>query len=179
MVVLLKYFCCLVSKSCPTFLLPHGLYTTRLLCPGIFQARILEWVAISFSRGSSWPRDRTRVSCIAGRFFTTVPPEKPFTKIYLHNILYILKHHHIRNNTNVFIFYSRLLPLVHSWLFKEMMRQGHVIHSILSMSPNILCRLNTLTEVGQAKPYFKTQLTIYKAHGNNVFFILICDENQM
>ena len=36
----------------------------------IFQARILEWVAISFSRGSSQPRDRTRVSCTAGRFFT-------------------------------------------------------------------------------------------------------------
>ena len=36
----------------------------------IFQARILEWVAISFSRGSSQPRDRTRVYCTAGRFFT-------------------------------------------------------------------------------------------------------------
>ena len=36
---------------------------------GILQARILEWVAISSSR-SSWPRDQTRVSCIAGRFFT-------------------------------------------------------------------------------------------------------------
>ena len=34
----------------------------------IFQARILAWVAISFSRGSSWPRDQTRVSHIAGRF---------------------------------------------------------------------------------------------------------------
>ena len=37
---------------------------------GIFQARILEWVAISFSRGSSQLRDRTRVSCIAGKRFT-------------------------------------------------------------------------------------------------------------
>ena len=37
---------------------------------GILQARILEWVAIPFSRGSSWPRDWTWVSCIAGRFFT-------------------------------------------------------------------------------------------------------------
>ena len=37
---------------------------------GIFQARILEWVAISFSRGSSWPRDQTQVSHIAGRCFT-------------------------------------------------------------------------------------------------------------
>ena len=36
----------------------------------ILQARILEWVAISFSGGSSWPSDRTRISCIAGRFFT-------------------------------------------------------------------------------------------------------------
>ena len=37
---------------------------------GISQVRILEWVAISFSRGYSWPRDRTRVSCIVGRHFT-------------------------------------------------------------------------------------------------------------
>ena len=37
---------------------------------GILQARILEWVAISFSRGSSQPRNRTQVSFIAGRFFT-------------------------------------------------------------------------------------------------------------
>ena len=40
---------------------------------GISQARILERVAISFSRGSSWPRDGAQVSCIAGRFFTTEP----------------------------------------------------------------------------------------------------------
>ena len=37
---------------------------------GILQTRILEWVAISFSRGSSWPRDRIWVSCIVGRVFT-------------------------------------------------------------------------------------------------------------
>ena len=46
---------------------------------GILQARILEWVAISFSRGSPQPRDRTcifYVSCIAGGFFTAEPPEK-------------------------------------------------------------------------------------------------------
>ena len=40
------------------------------LTMGFFQARILEWVAISFSRGSSQPRGRTRVSCTAGRLFT-------------------------------------------------------------------------------------------------------------
>ena len=37
--------------------------------------RILEWVAISSSRVSSWPRDWTCVSCLAGRFFTIEPPE--------------------------------------------------------------------------------------------------------
>ena len=37
---------------------------------GMLQARTLEWVAIPFSRGSSWPRDWTQVSWIAGRFFT-------------------------------------------------------------------------------------------------------------
>ena len=42
---------------------------------GILQARILEWVAISFSKGSSPPRDRTHVFCLAGGFFTT---EQPF-----------------------------------------------------------------------------------------------------
>ena len=38
----------------------------------IFQARILEWVAFPFSRGSSQPRDQTQVSRIAGRFFTSL-----------------------------------------------------------------------------------------------------------
>ena len=44
---------------------------------GILQARVLECVAISFSRGSSRPRDQTWVSCTAGGFFTTEPPGKP------------------------------------------------------------------------------------------------------
>ena len=44
---------------------------------GIPQARILAWVAISFSRGSSRPRDQTCASCIAGGFFTAEPLGKP------------------------------------------------------------------------------------------------------
>ena len=43
----------------------------------ITQARILGWVAISFCRGSSWPRNRTHVPCTAGGFFTAEPLEKP------------------------------------------------------------------------------------------------------
>ena len=42
---------------------------------GVFQATILEWVAISFSKRSSSLRDQICVSCVAGRFFTTEPPK--------------------------------------------------------------------------------------------------------
>ena len=49
---------------------PHGLQATSSSFHGIFQARVLEWVAMSFSRGSSQPRDRTWVSRITGRLFT-------------------------------------------------------------------------------------------------------------
>ena len=45
------------------------LFVTPWSVHGILQARILEWIAIPFSRGSSWPRDRTQVSHIAGRHF--------------------------------------------------------------------------------------------------------------
>ena len=55
-----------MSDSCqPLDYSPPGSSVHRIL-----QARILEWIAISFSRGSFQPRDRTWVSCIAGRFFT-------------------------------------------------------------------------------------------------------------
>ena len=54
-----------VTQSCPTLCNPMD-YRVH----GILQARILEWVVISFPRGSSWPRDWTQVSRIAGRLFT-------------------------------------------------------------------------------------------------------------
>ena len=43
---------------------------------GILQARILEWVAIPFSRISSWSRDQTQISCVAGRFFSCLSYRK-------------------------------------------------------------------------------------------------------
>ena len=73
---------------------PVWLFVTPMDCslpgfstPGIFQASVLEWVAISFSRGSSWPRNRTQVSCIAGRCFTLWATREA---------LYVLKY--LRNN---------------------------------------------------------------------------------
>ena len=59
---------------------------------GILQARILEWVAIPFSRGSSQPRDRTQVSRIASRFFTsraTKLPPNQMTKTEMMELFHI------------------------------------------------------------------------------------------
>ena len=59
-----------VAQLCPSLCDPTDYSLPGSSIRGIFQARILEWVAISFSRGSSQPRDWTPVSCIAGRLLT-------------------------------------------------------------------------------------------------------------
>ena len=59
-----------VSQSCPTLCNPMDCSLLGFSVHGILQARILEWVAIPFSRRSSQPRDRSQVSHIAGIFFT-------------------------------------------------------------------------------------------------------------
>ena len=59
-----------VSQLCPTFCDLMDSSPPGCSAHGILQARILEWVAIPFSRGSSQHRDQTRVSCVAGGFFT-------------------------------------------------------------------------------------------------------------
>ena len=62
--------CRVVTQSCPTLCSPMDCSLPGSSVHGISQARVLEWVAISFSRGSSWPRDQTWVSSIASRRFT-------------------------------------------------------------------------------------------------------------
>ena len=60
----------LVSQSCLTPCNSVDYSSRGSSVHGILQARILEWVAIPFSRRSSWSRDQTQISCIADRFFT-------------------------------------------------------------------------------------------------------------
>ena len=64
---------CLVTQLCPTLRDPLDCSLPSSSVHGIFSGKNTEWIAISFSRGSSRLRDRTRVSyvsCIAGRFYT-------------------------------------------------------------------------------------------------------------
>jgi len=73
---LIHSFC---AQPCPTLCDPMDCSPPGSSVHGILQARTLEWVAISSSRGSSQPREQTQVSCvscIAGGFFTAEPPRK-------------------------------------------------------------------------------------------------------
>ena len=70
-------------QSCPALCDPVSCSLPGFSVHGVLQAKILEWVAISSSRGSSQPRARTRasyISCVGG-FFTTAPPEKPILSL--------------------------------------------------------------------------------------------------
>ena len=67
-----------VLQSCPTLCDPMDCSPPGSSVQGILQARILEWVALPSSRGSSSPRDRTCISCIVDGFFSTEPQGKPW-----------------------------------------------------------------------------------------------------
>ena len=82
--------CCLVPKLYLTLCHSRDCSPPGSSVHGIIQARILELVAISFSRGSSWLRDWTHVSCIAGIFFTTEPPGKPQSSRILHKFHFLV-----------------------------------------------------------------------------------------
>ena len=69
------------AQSCPSLCDPMDYSPPGSSVHGIFQSRILKWVAISYSRGSSLSGDQAQTSLgspeLAGGFFTTMPPGKP------------------------------------------------------------------------------------------------------
>ena len=87
----------LVTKSCPTLVIPCIVVHKAPLSLGFFQAKILEWAAISFSRGSSQPRNWTWVFCIQADSLPSELIEKPQKYDYwvYHKYLYINKMYNI------------------------------------------------------------------------------------
>ena len=79
-----------VAQSCPTLCDPMNYSLPGSSIHGIFQARVLEWVAISFSRRSSQPRDWTQVSRIVGRCFTVWATRVAYLQMatFIHMFLY-------------------------------------------------------------------------------------------
>ena len=75
--------CCLVTQSCLTFCDPMDCSSPGSCVHGISQARILEWVAISFSRGSSQPRDQTCVFYTGRQILYCWAPREDYIYIYI------------------------------------------------------------------------------------------------
>ena len=91
-----------VTQPCPTLCKPMDYSLPLSSVCEIFQARVLEWVAISFSRGSSRLRDRTRVSCTVERCFTSESPGKSRTHIHVYImsgecVISLVLSHHVKN----------------------------------------------------------------------------------
>ena len=100
----------LFAQSCPTLCYPVDCSSLPgSSIHGIFQARILEWVAISFSRRSSLPRDWTEVSCIVGRRFTVWVTRKVlyvYTYIYICSGCLIYRQINCLKGFNVFLMWN-------------------------------------------------------------------------
>ena len=79
-ILLISYVFVLIAQSCPTLCNPTDCSLPSFSVHGIIQARILEWIAIPFSRGTSQPRDQFLVSCLSGRFFTIRATGKSITQ---------------------------------------------------------------------------------------------------
>ena len=117
-------------QSCPTLCDPMDYSSPGSSVYGILQARILEWVAIPFSRGSSWPSDQIWVSCIVGRFFTSwATREAPYSRFG--RIIFLKHKRHLlilvwavsagtEETTEIIICYSFLL-----WRKKQAKRFAH------------------------------------------------------
>ena len=102
---------------------------------GIFQARVQERVAISFSRGSSWPRDRTWVSCIVGRCFYRLSyqgsPIYIYIYIYTHTHTYIYIYMYFLQSSFQFS-YMCIIEISLSLFWPQ-----HVVYGILVPWPEI------------------------------------------
>ena len=79
------YMCVQLLQSCPALCIPMNCSPPGSSVHGILQARMLEWVAISSSRGSSWPRDWTRISCTGRRILSHCTTRDAIAQVPVNN----------------------------------------------------------------------------------------------
>ena len=91
-----------VAQSCPTLCNTMDCSLPGSPVQGIFQARTLEWVAISFSRGSSQPRDWTWVSHTAGKCFTVSATREVQQKFKV-TFTWVVSNHVILSSINILL----------------------------------------------------------------------------
>ena len=159
------------------------LWTNRLLCPREFPGNNIGVHCLALCRGSSWPRDQTHVSCsscIAGRFFTTEPPDKRLCVLVFclvlwfymasWSIILIIMHYVV----STFIFFSNLnLRFVWCWIRKVQM---------LLCQPSIITVLNhelivpEKLEIKALDLYVQSKLEFWpKSSLQTICWSLFCD----
>ena len=115
------------------------LFATPRTAHGILQARIMEWEAFPFSRGSSQPRDQTQVSCIAGGFFISWATREALCS---GNFFYFYKNHHI------FILLIPALWLTPSSYTYQLLSESEVAQSCPTLSNPMDCSLQAPSSMG-------------------------------
>ena len=120
--------CCLVTELCPTLCKPMDWSPPGAPAHGISQARILEWVATSLSRGSSWPRNQTWASCFGRQILYHWGSHEIKRCLLLgrkvmSNLDSILKSRDITLSTNVHLLKAMVFPVVtcgcESWTVRK------------------------------------------------------------
>ena len=99
----------LVNHLCPTLCDPLDCRVPGSSVHRILQARVLEWVAISYSRGSSWPMDGSQVSYTAGRFFTFWATREAQLQILWRKLSKRLFHLYLKSGTDDSVRYAWII----------------------------------------------------------------------
>ena len=119
-------------QSCPALCDPTDCSLLGSSVHRILQARILEWVVMASSRGSSWPRDGTHtcfVSCIRRRVFATEPPEKPYKELPTMKCLWPLPCQKIKTKFLKLVLRMTRIYLVESAIMLPPYPLGHILWS--------------------------------------------------
>ena len=144
-----NYCCCLIAKLCLTLCDPTYHSPPGSSVHGISQARILKWVAISYSRGSSWPKDQICVSCIGRWILTSEPPGKP--KITLAESVTIFS---LPNPRNIILLLSYFFPSfsqLNTWLHRPPSHLNMISQSqLLSLKSSLTVSLKSNSSASTA-----------------------------
>ena len=120
----------------------YGLYPPGSSVPGISQARMLKWVAMLSFRGSSWPRNQTQVSCIAGRFFSTSHQGSPLGASVSIGLLFWTHHINGTQYIQYMVFCSWLLSFSMFWSSSDIMYQYFIPFYCWKHSVEWICQCN-------------------------------------
>ena len=145
-----------VTQSCLTLCNPMDCSLPGSSVHGIFQARILEWVAISFSRGSSRPRDQARVSHIVGRRFT----------VWVTREAHEAKGWAKKNHTAIGLGHtSGFMWLQKLYSFPCIVHGPHFANGVYEYFPNFKVSRNQLENLLKISSTFTPQILIHQVQG--------------